>query len=354
MKIDPSIFQPLIDQKLVSVQKHPEFDYYIYNYTHKAQFEGIEAWTPELRMCRGLILDGEGSVIARPFDKFFNLEQHQEVPNLPFKAYDKLDGSLGILYKRPDGEYAIATRGSFLSEQAIEATKMLRQLPHLLSDDVTHMVEIIYPENRVVVDYGSERKLVYLGARDIETGEIYTPDQFPSITNWMESSQQISDYQKPRENSEGVVLYYDNGFMCKVKYEEYVRLHRLVTGVNKRRIWEMLKECPIMDFPRNEAHLSLKDFVERVPEEFERWIITTSHALMDHALVIEATCFKAVEEVKDMPTRKDQAIYIMENYKDLSGIIFTILNKKPYEESIWKLLYPAHEVPFKAIGESNA
>jgi hypothetical protein len=36
---------------------------------------------------------------------------------------DKLDGSLGILYPTPDG-HAIATRGAFVSEQALHATEL--------------------------------------------------------------------------------------------------------------------------------------------------------------------------------------------------------------------------------------
>lgn len=337
MKINPAIFQPLIDEKLVSVQKHPEFDYYIYNYTKKAKFEGIEAWTPELRMCRGLILDGDGNVIARPFDKFFNLEQHkkEEIPNIPFKAYDKMDGSLGILYKCPDGYYAIATRGSFVSEQAIEGTKILQEM--LLkgdggfSDGQTYLYEIIYPSNRVVVDYGERRELVLLAIRDIESGEV-VPIGRP-----------ISDYQSPRDNAEGVVLYYDNGFMCKVKYEEYVRLHRLVTGVNARRIWDVLRSGG-----------GLKEFTTRVPEEFERWINKTAQKLRYEYETIEVISQDAFDEVVNLPTRKEQAEIIMKEYRKYSGIIFAMLDDKPYKQIIWKMLYPSHEVPFKALEESNA
>ena len=36
-------------------------------------------------------------------------------------------------------------------------------------------------------------------------------------------------------NSEGIVVRFDDGLRVKVKYEEYIRLHKLLTGVNARR-----------------------------------------------------------------------------------------------------------------------
>ena len=54
----------LIKDGYISERKHPECDYYIYNYTSKAQYQ--KQWEEDTMNCRGLILDGEGNVIARP------------------------------------------------------------------------------------------------------------------------------------------------------------------------------------------------------------------------------------------------------------------------------------------------
>lgn len=328
MNIDLSKIQPLIDDRLVSAQKHPDYDLYIYNYSHKAQFEGIEAWTPELRMCRGLILDGEGRVIARPFDKFFNFDQHkpEDIPTCGFKAYDKFDGSLGISYPTPDGKYALATRGSFTSDQAIRGTQMLLefQKTHVLHDGYTYLFEIIYPENRIVVDYKGESKIVPLAMRNIETGDY---EAFGEC---------VEDYQTPRDNAEGVVLYYENGFMVKVKYEEYVRLHRLVTGVNARRIWEVISTGG-----------TLEDFTTRVPEEFTNWINQVAKNLRYEYEAIEMECKDILKDVVDLPSRKEQAMEILKDPRGWSGVVFAMLDKKPYNQIIWKTLYPEHETPFK-------
>ncbi|HRF99146.1 MAG TPA: hypothetical protein PLZ51_28235, partial [Aggregatilineales bacterium] len=73
----------------------------------------------------------------------------------------KMDGSLGILY-RWQGAYYIATRGNFDSDQAIWATIFLRTHYdlHNLADEYTLLFEIIYPDNRIVVNYGQRQDLV--------------------------------------------------------------------------------------------------------------------------------------------------------------------------------------------------
>lgn len=174
--VNKQLLKEMVEQHYVSVQKHPEAPYFIYNYTQKAQFDKV--WNEVTIACRGLILDESGKVIARPFDKFFNSEETPDkIPqNTTFKAYDKMDGSLGILYELPDKTPAIATRGSFLSEQALRGTtifmesldKLDRNWHRLFNvEKMTYLFEIIYPENRIVVDYKGARKLVFLGARDL-------------------------------------------------------------------------------------------------------------------------------------------------------------------------------------------
>src|SRR5690606_26325973 len=104
-------------------QRHATLPLSILNYTEKAQWDRV--WNPVTLTCRGLILDDDNEVVARPFGKFFNLADHeQDDPRLgwPCDVYEKLDGSLGIAYRYGD-HVGIATRGSFDSEQAQWATR---------------------------------------------------------------------------------------------------------------------------------------------------------------------------------------------------------------------------------------
>src|SRR5690242_9333607 len=74
MKVNLDELTARVEQRLISVQQHPTEGLYIYNYTPLVQFS--RAWDEYTLMCRGLILDDGGTVVARPFRKFFNLEEY--------------------------------------------------------------------------------------------------------------------------------------------------------------------------------------------------------------------------------------------------------------------------------------
>src|SRR5579885_481968 len=168
--VDVGSLWELVENGYLTGRSHPSADLIIWNYTAKAQYE--KHWTEETMMCRGLITTSAGEIVARPFPKFFNYEEYEgQIPKEPFTVTEKMDGSLGILYF-VDGKPAIATRGSFTSEQAIRATAILRErYEHFpFSPHYTYLFEIIYPGNRIVVDYGKMDDLVLLATIYTKTG----------------------------------------------------------------------------------------------------------------------------------------------------------------------------------------
>ena len=234
----------LVERGYLTVQKHPEADLLIFNYTAKTQYQGF--WNDETLMSRGLITTSDGQILARPFEKFFNIDEYKDKPpNEHFEVYEKLDGSLGILYWVGD-EPRITTRGSFLSKQAMKATEILREKYFGVKFDpaLTYLFEIIYPENRIVVDYGKTEDLVLLAVRDTETGrelsikEIDLP--FAHVKRLPDTVDISSLRLIKRENEEGFVVRFESGLRLKVKMTEYMRLHRLVTGVTTKVIWELM------------------------------------------------------------------------------------------------------------------
>lgn len=335
--------QKYVDEKYISVQKHPTADLYIYNYTPKAQFDRV--WTEETMMCRGLILDGSGKVIARPFPKFFNLDeaiaQGEDLPLENFAVTEKYDGSLGILYWIGDTPY-LATRGSFTSDQAIVGTKILHQKYSFyfpkLNRKFTYLFEIIYPENRIVVDYKGKRDLILLAVIETETGV-----EQPILENILGFTfagfvDGISDYNKLAErsddNKEGYVIRFANGKRYKVKFDEYVRLHKLITGINARRIWDLLRNNQPLD-----------ELLERVPDEFYKWVKDIKEGLERDYQRWFDVALRVYGEVIGFDTRKEQAKHL-EKY-DCRDIVFRMLDGKQYDDAIWKKLKPAHETPFK-------
>jgi len=223
--LNKELLKQMIDEKLVSVQKHPTADLFIYNYSPRVQYEKL--WNEVTLKTRGLILDSNMNIIASPFGKFFNLEEHapEEIPSLPFNVYDKLDGSLGIIYWLNDKPF-VATRGSFTSDQAIHATEILHtKYNHLfdkLDKDKTYLFEIIYPQNRIVVDYGSLDDLILLTIICNKTGEESLEDigfKTVKIFDGINDIQKLKELEE--ENKEGFVIRFNNGFRIKMKFAEW-------------------------------------------------------------------------------------------------------------------------------------
>ena len=333
MSFDLELLDDLVTNGWLRRARHPEADLWIYNYTERTQYENH--WTPETLACRGLILDEAGEVVARPFPKFFNhgTPQAGPIPYGPCVATEKVDGSLGIVYDL-DGEQYIATRGSFTSEQAIEGTKMLREGRLEPTPDHTTLFEIVYPENRIVVDYGDRRELVLLGSIEKATGRgraflpmwsgravsHYRGDDIDALLNWADQS-----------NREGFVLTWPEvGHRRKIKFDEYVRLHRVVTGINARSVWESMRDGDDLD-----------GLLQGVPDEIFDWVTKTRAALLaafndeaDRALVV----WNAMPD--SATTRGQVAEYFKASDANLA-VLFRMLDGKPYDDLIWKAIKPA-------------
>jgi RNA ligase len=144
MKYDLSILNDYIDRGLVIKQDHPNLPLSIYNYSRECQYSG--KWDDITLNCRGLVLDNDGNVIAKPFPKFFNYEElkPEDIPNENFEVYEKMDGSCIICFYY-NNEWMCATRGSFISEQAVKASELLKNNPiEKLNKNNTYIFEIIY------------------------------------------------------------------------------------------------------------------------------------------------------------------------------------------------------------------
>ena len=325
----------LITDNYINVNKHPTANLYIYNYTQKTQYERF--WNNCTLACRGLIMDKDCNIVARPFQKFFNLGEfeNQVVPNESFEVYEKMDGSLGILYWIDNQAY-IASRGSFVSEQAQVATEMLHtqyaEAIPLLDKSKTYLFEIIYPENRIVLDYGNERKLVLLAIVDTETSiENEMQDIGFEVVKRYDGLNDLSKLKLLEEdNREGFVIKYKNDYRLKVKFDEYQRIHRIVTQVSTLNIWEYLKEGQ-----------DLLPILDRVPDEFYDWVKSTHTQLLEKYSEIET---QAKMDFKVLENRKETALYFQSC--KYPSVMFKILDGQSYEQTIWKIIKPVYQKPF--------
>jgi len=471
-----------VEQKLISVQQHDTLPLLIWNYTQMCQFS--KSWDEYTMMCRGLITDLEGNIVARPFKKFFNLGEQKDliIPKDKPIVTKKYDGSLGVLYwngKLP----CIATRGSFNSKQAAWATSWIQKFyieeKPIFDKDKTYLFEIIFKENRIVVDYNFEG-LILLAVIETKTGKDIFPlpelgikkteyyedidlqklarilqegltqkdfrEYIHTTKQGMENMQglQVGELQKgqreiqkfqksqhkelvqeareseevtgvpqgrvqknkeryrgcekcsmyglrneislfcdgfrpcegketdeywtnkklqesdrgneevrgcmcelpqsedlQQENEEGfVVLYPSSGLRLKIKYAEYVRLHKLLTEFSSISIWECLRDGT-----------DIEEMLERVPDEFYKWVHETRENLMNQFHMLWGYSKLAVEGLSG--SRKDKAIEILKMKPEFRPICFAVLDNKNPSSIIWRQLKPKYQKPFSNYESTN-
>lgn len=332
----------------------------ILNYSDAALYTP-GAWdNPAVRQCRGVIVDDEWNVIARPWAKFFNhgqVEAGELDLSAPVEVTDKMDGSLGIIHLTREGLPRVASRGSFESDQAIHATAVLHsRYPNLANlDSITPLVEIIYPENRIVVDYGDADDLVLLGGVEIETGEYLSPLTTAIFVGWGGPVTQVFEYDTLRDalaapdrpGMEGLcVRYLDESRIVKVKQEDYVRLHRIVTGLSERTVWEHMSEGK-----------PLGDLLGPLPDELHSWTRDVWTTLEDDVDEIHNAASLTHREILmalgEDCARKEYAEAAM-RYPDVRPYLFNLLDGRDPRPSILRTLKPSGDTRARAISEAVA
>lgn len=131
-----------------------------------------EAWTIR-RECRGIIFYPDGTLMSRPFHKFFNLGEKEETlpSNIDFSQkhviLTKMDGSM-IRPMLVHGELRLGSKMG-ITDVSIAAEELLTEeqkawLRLNVEQGMTPLFEYVAPTNKIVVNY-AEAKLVYLGSR---------------------------------------------------------------------------------------------------------------------------------------------------------------------------------------------
>lgn len=255
--------------------------------------------------------------------------------------------SLGIMYPGLDGLPAIATRGSFTSDQAMRATAILRgKYKDVLNKWVipyyTYLFEIILPENRIVVDYGSMEDIVLLSVIATNSGielpyesvKRIAEDKGISVVKQYDGISDIDTLSKNvRENAEGYVVRFESGLRVKIKFDEYVRLHRILTNVNAKAIWDMLR-----------TGKGIGELIERVPDEFYQWVKNTERDLLAKYRQWETEAITIFKTFNGLSRKEFAGNATRVAHR---GILFAMLDGKDYSQIIWKMLKPKAEKPFK-------
>ena len=254
MRYDISKFEELVEQGFL--RKSEKDDMVLYGYTDHCTFE--RHWNEYTRVARGLILNKHtGEVIAKPFPKFFNLGEMPEtfLPNVliekNYETFEKVDGSLGIIFFH-DGRWQIATRGSFYSEQAQKGAELLKKYNlDRAPIGMTILAEIIYPENKIIVDYGDQEKLVVLGGFDRNSGHEFSPSTMEDMAEFLGMEfakrysytieEMIALQKTMSKNEEGFVVRYSSGLRVKIKGDEYMKIAKMISSMSPISFWESME-----------------------------------------------------------------------------------------------------------------
>ena len=297
----------------------------ILNYKEECQFDG--KWNEYEKVCRGLILATDHEeVIAWPFSKFFSYGVELPHPDASLvNITEKLDGSLGILYRQNGCK--IATRGSFTSDQALWATEYVKKYDLTsLAPNITLLFEIIYPNNKIVVDYQGKEDLVLLGVIDRITGHDYQWDKIkeigelygftlPTVYHYNNADEMLLLAKSLSVNQEGWVLRYSDGSRFKIKGDTYVEMHRLISNCSFRHVLAAYvqgdSDSYIMRLP-DELHPLARQWQKEINDELTRlmgfiWQGTESHRYL---------------------SRKDFALWVIQEHKEHSALYFTAFDNK--------------------------
>jgi hypothetical protein len=231
---------------------------------------------PVVRWARGTILERDTwKIVAQPFVRFFNLGENQpemEAFNWKdFTAYEKLDGSLAVMYFY-DGEWHFSTSGSFADgpiqytnwtweEAMFHGLNKQLKVTHVVDQtykndfnkseaanqfdtDVTYIFEFCSPYTKIVRQY-RQIEMYLLGAYQIGTPGLLSGLPYECHPTWVDQfATKLGLVRAPKFNfssleevekfmvtlsetdptNEGVVLRDNTGIRFKVKSKTYLSL----------------------------------------------------------------------------------------------------------------------------------
>lgn len=341
---DISLLTQHIEQNNIRVTKHPDHELYLYKYTQDCVFNG--SWDKITLMCRGLVLDNEYNIIANCIPKFFNIEDlsQERVPKInldqPFTATVKEDGSLIQMFSY-DNKIITTSSGGFCNDYTIQAENVLNSVRHdnILQDFIidhpgyNFIFELISPLTRVVVSYDyTTLKLITIRNvdgnepnEDILTFKILG-SPYVQQTNFNSIPELLEEKKSQSNNREGYVLAFNDGSRVKVKYDEYFTLHKLVTRVSKKFVWDSLS---------NNIKLDLTNIPDETFKEIKKWIDELNHLYNELNNKILKTFSNIIHS-----DRKQFANQVMSNYKEYSGALFALYDNKNIDKIVWKYIEP--------------
>lgn len=265
---------------------------YACNFTRKAFYKGV--WDEVTCKARGLILDGEGNVRARGFEKFFGIDEpngptfdeYIENAAYPIHVAEKANGYLAIV-ANIEGRLMVFSKSGYtdyslhamkLMDKAWTSAQKAELLSYLRTNNLSLLIEVIDPEMDPHIVAYDRPELVLLGfVRNQEEFEMVRAEfgilcqgrmvraaQSPTwLHGPLSAAAVISGYMHAETvNWEGVVLTDANGRMVKVKNDTYKLVKSYRTCLNRALKGEVDERAgAVIDRIGAAEGLVLEDFV---------------------------------------------------------------------------------------------
>lgn len=269
--------------------------------------------------------------------------------NSNFFANDILVHNSYIGVFRHNGEMVVNSKGSFTSPYTIEAKRILEEkYPRFVerfgngfnSSKVypfTYCFELIGFE-QIVVNY-PEPDLILTGIISKKTGNDFTGRWDFVKYDELKKVQKFNglDWKNVKqlnwENKEGFVVRFSNGQRCKIKFEDYLKLHRQMTNLSTTGIWEALR-----------AGVPVSSILNDVPDEFYGKVREYEMILWDKYFALEEVHKDAFEILEFKSLDRNTFAEMVNNTTTLiKGVLFCMLDGKDYANHIWKSIKPKFE-----------
>jgi RNA ligase len=331
-----------INDVLPHIQDSPEFivaqkeSYQVINYvvaTHDTFPEGNAI----RRECRGLVFDMEGNLINRRYHKFFNVNERDETAihaidwSRPHVILEKLDGSM-VSPCLINGHIRWTTKMG-ITDTSMEAETFVASRPdyaelakYYLENGYTPIFEWCSNKNRIVLDYPEDR-FVLTAMREITSGNYLLQDALDRIgqrygievvETYQHGDDEIVEQVRKWENTEGIVVRFDDGHMVKIKSEWYVRIHKVKSMLGQER--------DVVSLILNNA---LDDMLPILPKEDVEKIEKFQAKLMEQIRLSAWTVYQNVKQNRETMDRKTFAINYAPTFDPiLRGLVFQFWDKE--------------------------
>ena len=192
-----------------------------------------------------------GELVSAALPKMFNCGENADTlrDNLPWGEVscvsDKIDGSM-ISFIEVDGKLYAKTKKSFYSDVAVLAQEYVdaqsdewkSNIIQSLHSKDSPIMEFFHPDWQIVLNYGSEPTMKYLGIRDMLRSE-WLPSSNITHANQLDIVKNLESYQEGLEGIEGYVIKFIDGRVIKAKTLWYILQHRCRTQMRVRDVAEL-------------------------------------------------------------------------------------------------------------------